>query len=205
MLIIDKVDFKRLIDSLNVLFTTHLNKARLEKIEKQLIDKIEILADANLLCYKANMTVIAERKKSKVDTQLISDMELQARTVGEQRVKSKAVINSLLNNAYPYTNKQNPLSENWMSDDIVYSVGEMIDRLTIEQIKVEDYQARLRELQEEQKSELESRIKQSQKWTSRVLRYLDLKLKEIDRKGFYECVEETRTYDLGGITNNQTR
>jgi len=199
MVIIDRVDFSQLIDSLQASFATYLNKGRLKKIQKQLMENIRLLADANFRCYRANMTILADRKKGRVDTRSISDMEQQARIVGERRVKAKATINALLNSVYPLTDDQCVAPENWMSDDIVYSVGEMIDRLIIERIKVEDYQVRLNEAAVDQATELVRKIKQSQTWSERVRRYLDLKLQEIDQKGFYECVEETRTYDLSEV------
>jgi len=205
MLIIESVDFSQLFESLQESFATYLNTERLGKIEEQLMENIRSLADANLKCYQANMTVIAERKTGKVDTQLISDMELQARTVGERRVKAKATINALLNSVYPLTDEKNVVPENWMTDDIVYSVGEMIDRLAIERIKVEDYQARLNEGMVDEATEMAKKIRQSQVWSERVRRYIDLKLREIVQKGFYECVEETRTYDLRGVSDQQKR
>ena len=39
----------------------------------------------------------------------------------------------------------------------------------------------------------------SQELSDRVEKYLKAKLKEIDEKGFYECIHEQRTYDLEGI------
>ena len=39
----------------------------------------------------------------------------------------------------------------------------------------------------------------SHELSSRVEKYLRSKLKEIDKKGFYECIHEQRTYDLEGI------
>jgi len=198
-MIIKSVDFSKLFDTLRFFFNTHLDKKRLSKIEDQLMENIRILADANFKCYQANMTVIAERKKDKVDTRLISDMELQARTVGERRVKAKTAINSLLNSIYPLTDKKKVEPESLINDDIVYSVGEMIDRLTIEQIKMADYQSRLNEGAVSEATEMVKKIKQSQLWSERVRRYLELKLQEIEQKGFYEYVEEMRTYDLSGI------
>jgi len=144
------------------------------------------------------MRVIAARKKEPLDTQLISDMELQARVVGEQRVKSKAVINSLLSSVYLPEHRSSVSEQGWMSDDIVYSVGEMIDRLTIEYIKRVDYRSRIEECPGE-KQELLTKIRLSEDWSNRVFRYLDFKLKEIKRKGYYESVAETRTYNLTNI------
>lgn len=202
-MIVDNVDFSQLFESLQASLAAYLERERLNKIGKQLMENIRILADANLKCYQTNMAVIAEREKGNVDTQLISDRELQTRIVGERRVKTKAVINALLNSVYPLTDEKKVVQENWMSDDILYSVSDMIDRLTIERIKVEDYQARMEEGTAEQAAEMAKKIKQSQVWSERVRRYLNLKLQEIERKGFYECVEETRTYDLSRISDEQ--
>jgi hypothetical protein len=38
-----------------------------------------------------------------------------------------------------------------------------------------------------------------QELSNRVETYLRAKLDEIDKKGFYECIHEQRTYDLEGI------
>lgn len=194
-MIIRNVDFSPLSRSIEESFASYLDERRLNKFIDQLTENIRVLADANLKCYQANMTVIAERKKGGGNTQLIADMELQARTVGERRVNVKAAINALINSAYPLTNESNSAPKNWMSDDIVYSIGEMIDRLTIERIKVEDYRERLSE-----KPEMATKIKHSQMWSERINQYLDFKLQEVEQKGFYECVEETRTYDMKGIS-----
>jgi ribosomal protein S17E len=66
----------------------------------------------------------------------------------------------------------------------------MMDRLSIETIKREDFAKNKRPLH---------MTESSKKLSNRVEKYLVQKLEEIDRKGFYECVHEQRTYDLEGI------
>lgn len=197
-----KVDLAELIEKLRQSFQSSL-VGKWNKIEKTVMENVEFLADANYRCYVANMTILEERRKKVVDTRIISDMELQARIVGEQRVRAKAAINSLLSSVYPPPCDQGMEEpRNWTTDDIVYSIGEMIDRLTIERIKAEDYALRI-EQNEKEASDMESKIELSRRWSSRVCRYFSLKLQEISRKEFYEAVSETRTYDLTDITGGQ--
>jgi len=153
-----------------------------------LMEYIEVLADANFRCYKANMIVIAERKKTIVSDTLIAEMEWVARSVGEYRVASKANINHYISRVK--TMKEITMPRSWMSDDIVYSIGEMMDRLSIETIKREDFAKNNRPAH---------MTDSSRKLSDRVEKYLIQKLEEIDKKGFYECVNEQRTYDLEGI------
>jgi hypothetical protein len=198
-MIVEDVDFRELIESVMTLFDTHLPKEGFSLLRDKTREHLEFLATANLRCYQANMIVIAERKKNQADCSLISDMELQARVVGEQRVKSKATINALLSALYPAEGRSSESETGrWMSDDIVYSVGEMLDRLTIETIKRTDYAARIAESGEDP-DQLRKKTDQSSDWSDRVMRYLNYKLEEIARKGFYESTAETRTYDLQGI------
>jgi hypothetical protein len=156
------------------------------------MDYIAILSDANFRCYRANMIVIGSRKLNKCDEinlyKLISDMEWVARSVGEYRVSSKARINKFISRIK--STKEVVDSKTWMSDDIVYSIGEMIDRLSIEIIKREDFSKNNRPIH---------MIVSSQELSYKVKKYLKAKLEEIDEKGFYECIHEQRTYDLEGI------
>jgi hypothetical protein len=201
-MILQKIDFKPLYKKIEKIFSDNLPTCKFNKIKKDLLKKVRELANANFRCYQGNMRIIAERKKSKVNTQLISELELQVRIVGERRVKAKTIINVLLNTIYPLTIKQRKIvPRNWISDDIVYSVGEMIDRLTIEFIKVHDYNLHRKYSKKENKitEELNNKIALSKEWSRRVEKYLKWKLKEIDKKGYYECVEETRTYDIRNI------
>lgn len=153
-----------------------------------LMEYVTILSDANFRCYKANMVVIAERKKGLPSDKLVADMEWVARSVGEYRVSSKARINKFISDVKSIKGVMN--AEVWGSDDIVYSIGEMMDRLSIETIKREDFSKNNRP---------NHMVVASQELSDRVEKYLKAKLKEIDYKGFYECIHEQRTYDLEGI------
>lgn len=62
----------------------------------ELIDKLSI---ENIKCYHANEAILAERRKSSPNAQVIADMELKARTSGELRVKLKCEINARINDA----------------------------------------------------------------------------------------------------------
>ena len=102
-----------------------------------LMSFVRILSDANFRCYKANMIVIEERKNDNIDNNLISEMEWVARSVGEYRVSSKARINKYISSIK--TKQDIPKVCKCTTDDILYSIGEMIDRLSIEYIKREDF------------------------------------------------------------------
>jgi len=160
---------------------------------KDIMEFVQILSEANFKCYKANMIVIDERKKRVVDYKKIADMEWVARSVGEYRVSSKARINNLISRIKTKSGVLVPQVEDWASDDIVYSIGEMIDRLSIEFIKRKDFSINNRP---------RHMIKISEDISGKVNRYLRAKLKEIDMKGFYECLHEQRTYDLEGIVED---
>jgi hypothetical protein len=108
--------------------------------------------------------------------------------VGEYRVASKARINKYISDIKSI--KEPTTAESWITDDIVYSIGEMMDRLSIETIKREDFKINNRPAH---------MTEASQKTSDRVEKYLKQKLEEIDNKGFYECVHEQRTYDLERI------
>ena len=153
----------------------------------ELMDYVGVLSDANFRCYRANMIIIANRKEE-CDHELVSDLEWVARNVGEYRVASKANINRFIHNIR--TLKEISTTESWITDDIVYSIGEMMDRLSIETIKREDFLKNNRP---------KHMADASQDLSNRVEKYLIAKLKEIDKKGFYECIHEQRTYDLEGI------
>ncbi len=183
-MILNDMDFTEFYKYVRAIFSNHFS---LEELE-QIMEFVEILSDANFRCYKANMIVIEERKEGGVDDALISEMEWVARSVGEYRVSSKARINKFISQVKSFKKVVRP--DTWMSDDIVYSIGEMMDRLSIETIKREDFARNNR---------AKHMTESSQKLSGRVEKYLKAKLNEIDEKGFYECVEEQRTYDLEGI------
>lgn len=183
-MILETMDFTDFFARTRDIFSKHFSSEEVE----QIMEYVEILADANFRCYKANMVVIAERKKGSVDNKLIADMEWVARSVGEYRVSSKARINKFIADVRPKT-VQAPMFY-WMDDDVVYSVGEMMDRLSIEFIKREDFSKNNR---------AKHMIDSSQNLSDRVTLYLKQKLERLKERG-YECVQEQRTYDLEGIT-----
>jgi len=187
-MILDSIDFTDFFNHVEGIFCNHFSK----KETKDIMEFIAILSDANFRCYKANMIVIKSRKENEGNHKLIADMEWVARSVGEYRVSSKARINNCIALFNPKTNP-NVTSANtysWVSDDVVYSIGEMMDRLSIETIKREDFFRNNRP---------DHMRQASQHLTDRVEMYLKAKLQEIDEKGFYECIHEQRTYDLEGI------
>lgn len=183
------MNFDKFYNNITHIFLRHFNSADTDN----LMEYVYVLSDANFRCYRANMEVIAHRKNEDTikDFKLIADMEWVARSVGEYRVASKANINRYISNVKTIKKVVDP--ENWMSDDIVYSIGEMMDRLSIETIKREDFRINKRP---------QHMTEASQKLSDRVEKYLKDKLKEIDKKGFYECVHEQRTYDLEGIVED---
>jgi len=183
-MILEDLDFTDFFKHIEGIFCNHFSAEE----TKNIMEFVYILADANFRCYVANAVVIDIRKSGTKDYESIAAMEWVARSVGEYRVASKANINRFIHNVR--TSKEIPSLENWMSDDIVYSVGEMMDRLSIETIKREDFNTNKRPAH---------MIESSKKLSGRVETYLIQKLEEVDRKGFYECVHEQRTYDLEGI------
>ena len=187
-MILKDMDFTDFYKHISDIFSQHFTK----KQTTELMEYVHILSDANFRCYRANMIVIGSRKLNKCDEinlyKLISDMEWVARSVGEYRVSSKARINKFISRVKSI--KKVTDSKTWISDDIVYSIGEMMDRLSIETIKREDFSKNNRP---------DHMMIGSQELSDRVEKYLKAKLEEIDEKGFYECVHEQRTYDLEGI------
>lgn len=187
-MILGTIDFTDFYAHINNTFRQHFSAEETE----ELMEFVEILSDANFKCYVANMIVIAERKKDSVDDKLIADMEWVARSVGEYRVSSKARINKYISRIRDNWDRTivDLLGHTWESDDVVYSIGEMMDRLSIETIKREDFKANKRPAHMAQAS---------QELSNRVEKFLRAKLEEVDKKGYYECIHEQRTYDLEGI------
>jgi hypothetical protein len=183
-MILENIDFSSFFAHIDDIFCKHFTEEQVD----ELMEFVAILSDANFRCYKANMIVIAERKTKSINETLISEMEWVARSVGEYRVSSKARINRYISKVKTLT--EATAAESWITDDIVYSIGEMMDRLSIETIKREDFRVNNRP---------SHMSEASQEISNRVEKYLLQKLDEIDRKGFYECVHEQRTYDLEGI------
>lgn len=183
-MILEDIDFTDFYKHVYGIFSKHFSIDTVAEI----MGYVTILSDANFRCYKANMVVIAERKKKLPSDNLVADMEWVARSVGEYRVSSKARINKFISDVKSIKGVMK--AEVWGSDDIVYSIGEMMDRLSIETIKREDFSKNNRP---------NHMVVASQELSNRVEKYLKAKLKEIDHKGFYECIHEQRTYDLEGI------
>jgi hypothetical protein len=184
-MILKDIDFTNFYSQVSDIFSKYFSELQVIELMKY----VEILSDANFRCYRANMFVIAERKKEGPSNDLIADLEWVARNVGEYRVSSKARINKFIS-MIKAPGDIIAIEVDWTSDDAVYSIGEMMDRLSIETIKREDFLKNNRP-----KHMMES----SQELSDRVEKYLIQKLKEIDKKGFYECVQEQRTYDLEKI------
>ena len=175
---IDSVNFTNIINL--IIESFKINLIITDEIDKN----IHILAESNFKCYQANMQILNERrnKDSLEKYKSISDSEFIARTVGEKRVASKAAINKILSNHYSKVS----FPSNWVEDDVVYSVGEMIDRILIEHIKQQDFKNNNEEV----------KLKNSIMWQDRVFKYLNQKLKSIHETKSYESVEEMRTYKL---------
>ena len=183
-MILETFDFSGFYEHVEQIFLKYFST----KQTQNLMEFVKILADANFRCYKANMMVIQGRKEDPDNHKLFADMEWVARSVGEYRVASKARINQYISKVKSTRPVVEP--EKWMSDDIVYSIGEMMDRLSIETIKIGDFT---------QNNRPKHMIESVEKLRGRVEKYLIQKLEEIRIKGFYECVHEQRTYDLEGI------
>lgn len=183
-MILNIIDFKDFYKHIRSIFSPYFQPAQVDSI----MEFVDILSDANFRCYRANMLVIKSRKEDEGNDKLIADLEWVARSVGEYRVSSKARINHYISNIKSW--KDITIVDVWVTDDVVYSIGEMMDRLSIETIKREDFRVNKRP---------SHMTEASQSISYRVEKYLKAKLKEIDDKGFYECIHEQRTYDLEGI------
>ncbi|MDP2855933.1 MAG: hypothetical protein Q8N90_02290 [bacterium] len=200
-LILEKIKFTPLYKKIEKNFLKNFSSDKLIQIKRDLKRNIKLLAKVNFLCYQANMKIIEARRMGEKNPTIYSDLDLSVRIFGEDRVKAKSKINILISRVYNQKSKKLAKIKNWMTNDIVYSVGDMIDRLTIEFIKISDYQMRLYNLKKnnEKIEQLNSKIAQAKEWNRRVEKYLNWKLKEIDEKGYYDCVEETRTYSISNI------
>jgi len=180
---LDDLDFLPLIQRIrNTLLSANIDEVVSVPIMKCFIK----LCNANVSCYRANMKILHIRKTEPENYKEIASSEWGARSVGEIRVKQKALINTVL--AHHFDGTEGDITT-WTSDDIVYSVGEMLDRISIEYIK-EIYFTNNHEPE---------KLLLSKKWASRVHLYLIQKLTEVKTKGYYKSVNEQRTYDLSGI------
>ena len=201
-MILKEMDFTNFYKHIEGVFLNHFSGEDVN----ELMGFVKILSDANFRCYRANSVVIDLRKTDPeghkfLTDKRIADMEWVARSVGEYRVSSKARINKFISRVKSVTDiwgdtidvreiGHEKYSETWASDDIVYSIGEMMDRLSIETIKRQDFITNNRP---------KHMVDASQDLSDRVEKYLIAKLKEINKKGFYECIHEQRTYDLEKI------
>ena len=178
MQILNEMDFELLLNDFRTLlrpyFPEHVNV---------LMGLISSLCDANFKCYQANMRVISIRNSGELDHKTISNCELIARTVGERRVHAKFLINKTIGDSFRVKKVSS-----MPFDDIIYSVGEMFDRLSIEHIKQASFDKKDHE-----------KINASRVLSDRVLQCLKSKLQDIREKGFYEYLKETRTYQLKEI------
>jgi len=178
-IILTSINFDVLIDDLkNNIFLNH------KLIFSAIYEDLVTLCDNNFICYKSNMSIIKCRKKNDTDHKGISYFENISRTVGESRANCKSRINKIIHDLY---GNEIVLPENWMSDDIVYSIGEMLDRISIEFIKQMHFMSNSDDIK---------KINASKKWEGRVRKYLLQKLEEITIKQFYEISEESRTYNV---------
>jgi hypothetical protein len=178
--ILSNIDFSVLIEDLKInIFINNMS------IYEAIYEDLIMLCDTNFICYKSNMSIIKKRKEDNIDYKTISSLENISRTVGESRSSCKSKINRIIHDLYD--NEIIP-PENWMSDDIVYSIGEMLDRISIEYIKQTHFAC----------SQIDDikKIEPSKKWEERVRKYLLQKLEEIEKKQFYEIAEEMRTYNV---------
>lgn len=165
-----------------------------------LLDDFSTLFLANLKCYQANMRILEIRKnpvghaegEEWVDAATeIAEAEWTARSVGEKRVAAKASINRIISESLP---KQAPLADLkdiTLEDDILYPIGEAIDRLAIEFIK----QNHFRSLPDNTPGR-EAKIARSMSWSLRVKCFLDKKIRRVVERGWYEYNDEQRTYVL---------
>ena len=191
-MILEEMDFTDFYAHIRSIFSEHFTREETD----ELMEYVDILSDANFRCYKANMIVIANRKKGFPSNKLIADMEWVARSVGEYRVSAKARINKFIADIRP--KQPTPPEFHWSDDDVVYSIGEMMDRLSIEFIKREDFRVNKR---------AQHMTECSQDLSDRVTRYLKYKLETIvgtdvtEGRG-YECIHEQRTYDLEKIVKD---
>lgn len=174
-MILESIEYEPFVEDVREIFNGTPYFCHIEQLVRDLID-------ANFKCYRANMRVLEHRREKTENWKAIADGEWVARSVGEVRVHSKAEVNKIISGMAG--DAKSSESDKWHDDDIVYSIGEMLDRLSIEYIK----QIGFRFTNEPEK------IPGSVEWARRVRKYLQQKLADIASKGFYECVPEQRTY-----------
>lgn len=145
------------------------------------------LCQCNMACYIANTSILEERSQERPNNDNIAKHEWQARKTGERRVMMKTLINKTLAKRFIKQIAVDPRRSD--IDDIVYSVGEMLDRISIEWLK--------QQVLPEEKAAV------SREWMSRVEKHLVNKLKTIQIERYYEAVPEMRTYEIDSIVDKE--
>lgn len=197
-MILKKITFNYLLKRIQRIFNDTISENKLQKIKKKLFKAIKSLAETNFICYQINMQLIEEWKNKNQNLKAISVLDLKLREYGEYRVKKKNYINASIHSIFSRQPKRMNV-KNWMDIDLAYTIGDMIDRLTIETIKIADYKMRLKRVKKDQKINLLSKKILAERWMESVMICLSKKLNNINNKNFYDVGEETRTYNLEGI------
>lgn len=198
-MILKRITFNRLLKKIQHIFRDTISENKLRRIEKNLFQIIKSLTEANFVCYQTNMQLIEEWKKKSQNLKAISELDLKLRKYGEMRVQRKNYINQLIHrifNKSSIKNKKITIKE--QSNDLVYTIGDMIDRIIIETIKIADYYMRLK-YQKKGNKGLIFKISLAKKWREGVMVFLKEKLTDINNKKFYAIAPETRTYNIKGI------
>lgn len=197
-MILKKITFNYLLKRIQRIFRDIIPENQLQRIKKKLFKAIESLAKINFICYQTNMQLIAEWKNKNQNLEAISILDLKLRKYGEYRVKKKNYINASIHSIFNKRSKK-AVIKNWTDIDLAYTIGDMIDRLTIEMIKITDYEMRLKRAKKDEKKNLLAKKMLAERWMESVMICLNKKLNNINNKKFYEIAEETRTYNLKGI------
>ena len=138
-----------------------------------------VLCESNLRCCEANMGILEHRRRAVPDAHAISMLEATARRVGEIRVRTRGEINVHL-----ATQLGGGEPESLDPIDLVASVGDMLDRMSIEWIKGQTYDG----AGADKKREMSRRL-----YNAAHAVYLAALLRA-KRRGAYHCFTEPRTY-----------
>lgn len=181
-----------------ILETIHFSGIDYSKIAKHRFDSfLDNLIISNYMCYEMNNTILELRRLGKTvvfNKEKIADLEWKVRQVGESRVNSKNEINKVFSIVFDATKPENADVNDIYEDDISYSIGEMLDRIIIENIKIAHFSNGA--IYNKENNE---KIKFSSLWKDRVLQHLYRKLISVQKRGYYEIAPEVRTYVLDGI------
>lgn len=197
-MILKRITFNQLFKKIQDIFCNAISRNKLQRIKKKLFKDIESLAEVNFVCYQTNMQLIEEWENKSKNLKVISDLDLRIRKYGEYRVKKKNNINAFIHSIFNARPRKITI-ENWMDIDLAYTIGDMIDRLIIETIKIADYEMRLNKVKKDQKKIFLSKKILAEKWIEGVMMCLSKKLSNINDKKFYEITKETRTYNIKKI------